>query len=428
MPQDLLAQIQQSYKDLALFPLVEPGDIERLRVEYGRDVLIRLKQEVGASEKNGKLVFAGHRGCGKSTLLKRFAVDMQNEHFVVFFSIADQMESAAVSHINILYLIGLQLLSQATKAHLTVPDEIKEALLGWTNTKRKETSEQKLKSEVGVNLEKVLQVVNLKLQQEQTFREELEKTYEKRISELVSNLDRLAATIQAQAKKPVLVVIDDLDKLDLTVVVPIYRDNVKALFSPNFRIVFTIPVSATQDPQIIGSLNSEGVVRPQLFSVAKFFTRETCHDPASPPIEAPVDLFQNMIEKRFPAHVLSAEMARKMVLLSGGVMRELVRLGRECCTECMVQLEINPGATVQIDDAILMTAVKNLRNDFARQIGANYDVLVRVYESLDVVEGEAFVKMLHGLIVLEYENGDLWFDVHPIVVDLLKRRQLLPGV
>jgi hypothetical protein len=110
------------------------------------------------------------------------------------------------------------------------------------------------------------------------------------------------------------------------------------------------------------------------------------------------------------------------------VMRELVRLGRECCTECMVQLEITPDVPVQIDDAILTTAVRNLRNDFARQIGADYDVLVQVYRSLDVVAGETFIKMLHGLIVLEYENGDLWFDVHPIVLDLLKRRKLLPGV
>jgi ABC-type transporter Mla maintaining outer membrane lipid asymmetry ATPase subunit MlaF len=428
MSQDLLAQIQQSYKDLALFPLLEPGDIERLRVEYGRDVLIRLKQEVGASEKNGKLVFAGHRGCGKSTLLKRFAVEMQPQHFVVFFSIADQMESSDVSHVNILYLIGLQLLSCATKANITVADDIKKALLGWTDTERKATSEQETKSESGVNLEKVLQVINLKLQREQTFREELEKTYEKRISELVAYLDRLAAAIQSQAKKPVLVVIDDLDKLDLKVVLPIYRDNVKALFSPNFRIVFTIPVSATQDPAIVGSLNSEGVVRPQLFSVAKFYTRETCHDPAAVPIESLVALFQEMIEKRFPRYILSAAMARKMVLLSGGVMRELVRLGRECCTECMVQLEITPDVPVQIDDAILATAVRNLRNDFARQIGADYDLLVQVYQSLDVVAGETFIKMLHGLIVLEYENGDLWFDVHPIVLDLLKRRKLLSGV
>jgi hypothetical protein len=41
------------------------------------------------------------------------------------------------------------------------------------------------------------------------------------------------------------------------------------------------------------------------------------------------------------------------------------------------------------------------------------------------MEGEAFVEMLHGLIVLEYENGDLWYDLHPIILDLLHRRKFL---
>jgi hypothetical protein len=38
---------------------------------------------------------------------------------------------------------------------------------------------------------------------------------------------------------------------------------------------------------------------------------------------------------------------------------------------------------------------------------------------------EEFLSLLHGLHVLEYENDDLWYDVHPIVVDLLKRKKLI---
>jgi hypothetical protein len=56
---------------------------------------------------------------------------------------------------------------------------------------------------------------------------------------------------------------------------------------------------------------------------------------------------------------------------------------------------------------------------------ANYDLLLEVYKTLEAMEGEAFVEMLHGLIVLEYENGDLWYDLHPIILDLLHRRKFL---
>lgn len=118
-----------------------------------------------------------------------------------------------------------------------------------------------------------------------------------------------------------------------------------------------------------------------------------------------------------------------MVLKSGGVMRELVRLGRECCTECMVQLELEPDrADLKINADILNVALRNLRNDFARQIGTDlFPVLKQVYQTLNNkdTDSDAFVKLLHGLMVLEYQNEDLWYDVHPIVVDLLRRQELI---
>ena len=102
MDEALLERFQQVYQDLDLFPLVKPETIQKFRVDYGLDVKVRLNQEINASVKNAKFVFAGHRGCGKSTLLKRLALEMQTKHFVVFFSIAELIEMSGVTHVNIL--------------------------------------------------------------------------------------------------------------------------------------------------------------------------------------------------------------------------------------------------------------------------------------------------------------------------------------
>lgn len=429
MNEALLAIFQQAYQDLDLFPLVEPEQIERFRVDYGREVLVRLKQEVNASTKDGKFVFAGHRGCGKSTLLKRFAVEMQPQHFVVFFSIADLLEPSAVTHRNILYAIALQLLSAATQKQVPVATDIQESLLGWMTTTHKQKAEKTTKSEIGLGVDKLLQLATLKFQQEQAFRDEIERVYEKNVADLVGKADRIAAAIASTTKKSVLVVIDDLDKLDLPLVESIYRHNIKVLFSPRFRIVFTIPISATQEPQVMGALTSEGIVRPQLFPVSKFYPKSDCHNPKAAAIAPTVEIFLKVLTKRIPVAQMEPEIARKMVLKSGGVMRELVRIGRECCTECMVQLELEPDRTdLKIDEAILTAALRNLRNDFARQIGTDlFPVLIQVYNTLNNqdADGDAFVKLLHGLMVLEYLNDDLWYDVHPIVVDLLQRKGLI---
>jgi len=429
MNETILPIFQQAYRDLDLFPLIEPEEIESFRVDYGREVLVRLRQEVNASVKDQKFVFAGHRGCGKSTLLKRFAVDMLPQHFTVFFSIADMIEPADITHRKILYAIALQLLSAATQQNIPIAEDIKESLLGWMTTTHKQKAEKTTKSEIGLGLDKLLQMATLKFQKEQAFRDEIERVYEKRVADLVGKADRIAAAIETTTKKPVLVVIDDLDKLDLDLVESLYLNNIKVLFSPGFRIVFTIPISATQEPKVMGALTSEGINRPSLFPVSKFFAKSDCHKPEAEPIAKTVNIFLEVLKKRIPAACIDPDTAHQMVLKSGGVMRELVRLGRECCTECMVQLELEPDrADLTINDEILTVALRNLRNDFARQIGTKlFPALVQVYETLnnEETDSDAFVKLLHGLMVLEYQNDALWYDVHPIVVDLLRQKALI---
>jgi energy-coupling factor transporter ATP-binding protein EcfA2 len=429
MSAERLRLFQQAYRDLDLFPLVDPEQIENFRVSYGDRVLARLRSVVPASEntdqQRNKIIFAGPRGCGKSTLLKAFAVEMQKDYVVVFFSVADSIEMSDVTHVNILYTIGVRLLSTASKLKIEIPRDIQSSLLRWMDTTRTTTEETTTKAEVGIGAE--ILGVGLKLQRERAFREELERKYEKRISELVGKLDRLAGLIQSKINKPVLVVIDDLDKLDLSVVETIYRDNVKALFSPAFRIVFTMPVSAIRESYIMRTLESESVALVQ-FPVTKFFTREDCHNPKVEPNARELKLFEDVLQKRFSSGLLAPGIARKIALLSGGVIRELMRLARECCTECMIELDIDSTLTdLQIDDQILKTATGNLRNNFAREMGSQslYDIAAQVYMTSKLVEGEGFTRLLHSLMILEYENGELWYDVHPLVLDLLRREKMI---
>ncbi len=117
------------------------------------------------------------------------------------------------------------------------------------------------------------------------------------------------------------------------------------------------------------------------------------------------------------------------MLLSGGVLRELIRLSQECCRECMLELELaSTKSDLVIDADILAAAVKTLRNQFARSLGSQlYELLVKIYADFTPPDAQSseFLELLHGLYVLEYENDDLWYDLHPLVTDLLQRKQLL---
>ncbi len=427
MTQDLYSQFTKAYLNLELFPLFTSAEIEKFRVPYGQRTLAKLRSAVLASGQAGKLIFTGHRGCGKSTLLAQLAQRMREDNlFVAGYSIANTVEPSDVNHITILYSIALKLLEQATKNSVPLPESTKTTLMNWFGQTKSRIYVDQLKQEMsaGVN---VFDFFTGKLQKEGSFREEIKQTYERRVSDLSAQIDLIAAAIQTATKKEVLVIIDDLDKLDLSVVKSVFQDNIRALFSPRIRVVFTIPIAVIREPKIIATLENES--HTTMLSVTKFFSRAAAHKPESVPIEENVLMLEKVLERRIPDELIAADMKRQIVLQSGGVLRELVRLGQECCRECMLELELDPGRSdVKIDEAILTEAIKSLRNQFARPLGSNlYELLVETYQQFTPPDARSadFLELLHGLYVLEYENADLWYDLHPMVTDLLRRKQLL---
>ena len=56
-----------------------------------------------------------------------------------------------------------------------------------------------------------------------------------------------------------------------------------------------------------------------------------------------------------------------------------------------------------------------------------YNILIKIYKDLQPIDpgDPEFLKLLHRLYILEYQNGDMWYDVHPIIEDLLRRQNAI---
>lgn len=132
-----------------------------------------------------------------------------------------------MNHVNILYAIALMLMSEATKLKVPILEQTKLTLLNWFIETKTKTYSDQLKQEMAIGVD-LFKWITGKLQKEDTFREEIKLTYERRVSDLSATIDRIAAAIQTATGKEVLVIIDDLDKLDLSLVESIYRDNIAA--------------------------------------------------------------------------------------------------------------------------------------------------------------------------------------------------------
>jgi AAA ATPase domain len=429
--QNLTQKFQKAYRNLDLLPLIEQEQLDEFRVEYGQTVLEELQQLVEDDEfHDGKIIFAGHRGCGKSTLLAEFGRQCSDDYFVVFFSIAETIEMSDVNHINILFAIAVNMMLEAEKAQVDIPKSIRDSLYKWFAKRTRIESETPISAEVSVGFD-LFKVISGKLKTEASIRDELKIEFERNISDLVSQLNTIASVIQTTAKKEILIIIDDLDKLDLSVVRGIYQDHIKALFLPKVSIIFTIPVSSLRDVSLVATLRTEANDKIVKMPVSKLFIKGERRKTDAEPQTNEVKTLCQVLHKRVSIDLIDSRTAEKLVIYSGGVLRELVRIANRCCRICLRLIRHDPKQTnIVISDEVLEEALKDLRLDFEIELGkVDYQILQTTYKQFmpDDPKEQKFLDLLHGLHILEYRNDEVWYDAHPIVIDLLKRKELIDG-
>lgn len=437
MDQILRAKFLEAYQNLELFPLRTDEELAKFSVSYDRDTLLDLQQRIEDSSYNSKVILSGHTGCGKSTLLSILAKEYQekNKFFVSLFSISETIENSDVNYINILFAIGLKLLESAEKADINISNSIKKSLINWF-AKKTETQTAELKTEAGVGAN-LLELLVLKLKVDAGFRQEIKQEYAPKISELVTKLNEIKSVIETVTNQRVLVIIDDIDKLDRKIVYETFRDRIKSLFLPDFCIVFTLPIWALRDAEILPILQSETSDQIETMRVSKLYKKGETRKPEPTFESRPFQTLTKILRLRFDgenyrqnpdseSELIDQEAIEKTILYSGGVLRELVRIANECCRICLRLIRQNPDKPVKIDLDILEMAVNNLRIQMARTLGKkSYQILGQVYQNYapDDPQDPDFFLLLKGLNVIEYRNSREWFDVHPIIVDLWQEWQ-----
>ena len=414
---------------MELSPLITPKEVANFRVEYGTEVIEQLEQLVEDDPSgSGKIIFSGHRGCGKSTLLAEFCRQMDDRYFTVFFSISDLIEMSDVNHINILFAIAVQLMTAAEKQQIPIKKSIQESFYNWFATKTKtKIDELGASGSVGFNLFKM---ITGKLKADATIREEIKQEFLRKVSDLVATINEIAAVVEDGAKKPILVVIDDLDKLDLGVVRQVYQEHIKALFLPNFRMILTTPISALRDVSLSATVETETNDQVVFMPVTKLFKRGESRNPDAVPMTEPAARLKEVLAKRLGSELIEPEILDRIVVYSGGVLRELIRIANECCRICLRLVRRRPEDAIKINAEVVEEAVNKLRLDFDTRLGTtDYEMLMTTYREFKPENPKAkeFLDLLHGLYVLEYRNAVLWYDIHPIVLELLKQRDDFPG-
>jgi energy-coupling factor transporter ATP-binding protein EcfA2 len=438
--QQRLTVFQAAGKNLQLEPLVTQSMLAKFGVEYQLDLVDELEQAVeDAVAADNKLVFTGHRGCGKSTLLAElgFRLIESGRYFVVMFSISDTIERSAVDHVNILFSMALQLLENAERRRVKLKPGIKKELYRWLG-KHTQTESQGAEAEIEVSGEagveggipgllKFLAAIKSKMKVNSVVRQEITQEFARRISDLIGKINEIQAYVENATGQQVLVIIDDLDKLDLSVTDSIFTKNIQPLLDPNCRIIYTIPIATLRDVSLKRNIEAH-VKKIHTMRVAKFFSKSVVRQADRVADPGYVEIFGQVLDRRLPSELMEPEVKQQIILKSGGVLRELIRLVDRCCDRGMQQLRSQLRSPreeplVIVNQKILDQVLTDMQIEFAEPLGqTDFEALKQIYQDLKPkdTENQRFLDLLHGLYILEYRNAVLWYDLNPIVVDLLK--------
>jgi len=432
MATNRIEAFQKAFRNLQLQPLVKPEEIANFRVPYGDNLIDELEQLVlDCSDYSNQLFFAGHRGCGKSTLLAEFAQEFDDNYLTIFFSISDLIETTAINHINILFAIALQIMAKAEEQNIKIDAKKKEQFFNWFKDKT-QIEESKIGAELEAGFD-FLGFLKSKLKAEASIREVIETKFSHDFRDLIDTLNLIATEISLACKKQIVVIIDDLDKLDLDAIEKIFLKNIKALLQPNFFVIYTLPIATIRDGVLKKHIEDETSNRIFVMPVLKIYRKGESHQENTQPVKVTIDKLQDILRKRIDKTLLEDDILLQISLSSGGVIRELVRIAQKCCSLVLVKLRQKARKQESIDDVridaeILQEALDILRNDMTITLSkTDRQILQQTYINYrpDDPKQQEFLDLLHNIYAIEYKNTESWYDLHPLVIEQLKLEELI---
>ncbi len=268
-------------------------------------------------------------------------------------------------------------------------------------------------------------------------RKEIRRELQNKSSELITRVNLLldnAHKVLAKHEKPanLLIVIDNLDRLTPEVSGPLFFQNGEFLKQPRAHFIYTVPVATA----LAASMNID-VIFDRMFNLSIVKVR----DPAGRPFKKGLDALLEIVAKRIEIDAVFSkrDVVRKLVEMSGGSIRDLMRLIGNA------QLSAAADGKSKIDAVSVKRAILKMRLSFERLLFPGheyYPLLAQIHDSkrshsegrstgdLETVEKSRkfFNRLLFNTSVLEYTSDQVWYDVHPVIREIEAFQKALKDV
>jgi hypothetical protein len=194
------------------------------------------------------------------------------------------------------------------------------------------------------------------------------------------------------------------------------------------HLIFTIPIGLGYSEQVV-QLPFPG---DRIFSIPDTPVFRPDH---TPHIEGR-DAISRVLEARILSELFEAGQMTRLIVASGGNLRDLFSLVTQAADNAI--LRGSPNGTIGSSD--VDAAVSNLRTEYVRRLGRSpFDKqeiaygekagrLVQIYNSDPnaIIPDAALYSLLRSRAVQEFD-GERWYGVHPLVVDILRAQGRIQG-
>ena len=247
----------------------------------------------------------------------------------------------------------------------------------------------------------LLKVQGARLRDDSQLRGSLQKEEVWTLSSLVSGLARL---LEDFAERPILLIADNGDKLRGGDGTPsVFHANLRTLLGLPFRLVLTIPYedgfASDIPPGIVIPLPNIPIY-PSIHSTAvldsaRAFFRE---------------LLSKLIPEAMDLIVPQDQVLDEAIHLSAGIPREFVRVIRLAFGEARRE------QAARVEPGHVATARSRLYSEFRRsQVDPHTSLLLELAHVRRSRLNRAQRRLMGALLVVEYANHEVWYDVHPVL-------------
>lgn len=354
-----------------------------------------------------KFYFSGHRGCGKSTELLHILSnpEIQKKFWPINFSIRDEADIIDIDFRDILLAIGSRLFRTYRKAGGELPDQLLKELNSWRGKVQKEINTTLngpvSEYEIGASIDAFFVNAGMKMKLEPATRVELRQVFEKDITGLIAVINSIAAAIYVREKRVPLILIDDMDKPELSAATAIFHDQRAIMMQPNCAIVYTVS-SALFYSKEFDAIRDQAIFLPNI----------TLHSPRKPDsyIEEGYKILSRFVSNRMSLEYIEDKALQNAITYSGGVFREMARIMRSAIGRARRQ----KAAQVTVRD--IDWAATEIRNEYRRILDKkDLELLKKISQTNRLEYNNRLRPLMQLLAVLEYRNGDNWCDIHPVL-------------